>query len=80
MLLPFLINTSLNPHYSSSSTLVSLSIMQFTTTYMLLFVVFSTIAMALPIVVETRDVYAPPVLYPNANTIWKVGSKHNVTW
>ena len=60
---------------------LNISIMQFTTTYMLLFALFSTIAMALPLVLlETRDVYAPPVLYPGANTIWKVGSKHNVTW
>ncbi|KAI0066451.1 hypothetical protein BV25DRAFT_1820403 [Artomyces pyxidatus] len=28
---------------------------------------------------ELRDVYAPPVLYPHAGTIWKVGNYHNVT-
>ncbi|KAJ7159233.1 hypothetical protein C8R43DRAFT_1064138 [Mycena crocata] len=29
---------------------------------------------------QTRDVYAPPVTYPRAGTVWIVGQKHNVTW
>ena len=29
---------------------------------------------------EKRDVYAPPVLYPHAGTVWYSGQKHNVTW
>lgn len=27
-----------------------------------------------------RDVFVPPVLYPRAGTVWKVGEVHNVTW
>lgn len=27
-----------------------------------------------------RDVYVPPILYPHAGTVWKVGNHHNVTW
>lgn len=27
-----------------------------------------------------RDVFVPPILYPKAGTVWKVGDKHNVTW
>ncbi|OSC97236.1 hypothetical protein PYCCODRAFT_1419907 [Trametes coccinea BRFM310] len=33
---------------------------------------------ALPLAV--RDVFVPPVTYPHAGTVWKVGSHHNVTW
>ncbi|KAF8184397.1 hypothetical protein BJ912DRAFT_526166 [Pholiota molesta] len=29
---------------------------------------------------ETRDVFTPPVTYPHAGTVWKVGNHHNVTW
>jgi len=55
--------------------------MQFTTTTFF-FALFSTMSLvnALPVQLTTRDVYAPPVLYPNASTIWTVGSKYNVTW
>jgi hypothetical protein len=34
----------------------------------------------LPIELVQRDVYVPPVLYPDANAVWKVGTKHNVAW
>ncbi|ESK95823.1 hypothetical protein Moror_12435 [Moniliophthora roreri MCA 2997] len=27
-----------------------------------------------------RDVFVPPVLYPHAETVWRVGDLHNVTW
>ncbi|KAI0668686.1 hypothetical protein C8Q78DRAFT_239738 [Trametes maxima] len=27
-----------------------------------------------------RHVYAPPVLYPHAGTVWYKGQRHNVTW
>ncbi|GJE98815.1 hypothetical protein PsYK624_150520 [Phanerochaete sordida] len=30
--------------------------------------------------VESRDVYAPKVLYPHAGTVWYSGQRHNVTW
>ncbi|EIW54310.1 uncharacterized protein TRAVEDRAFT_52018 [Trametes versicolor FP-101664 SS1] len=53
------------------------------TSSLLLFVlaffgVFLQLATAAPL--ETRDVYAPPVLYPHAGTVWYKGQTHNVTW
>lgn len=39
----------------------------------------SASALARP-TIEARDVYAPPVTYPHAGTVWKVGEHHNVTW
>ncbi|KAI0356410.1 hypothetical protein OH77DRAFT_1400550 [Trametes cingulata] len=36
------------------------------------------VASALPLVL--RDVFVPPVTYPHAGTVWKVGQHHNVTW
>ncbi|KAJ8489161.1 hypothetical protein ONZ45_g13691 [Pleurotus djamor] len=39
---------------------------------------FTSVANTAP--VEIRDVYVPPILYPNAETVWKVGQRHNVTW
>lgn len=35
---------------------------------------------ALPVIPGTREVWAPPILYPNHNITWRVGEKHNVTW
>ncbi|KAL1744499.1 hypothetical protein HDZ31DRAFT_38486 [Schizophyllum fasciatum] len=26
------------------------------------------------------EVYVPPITYPHAKTVWKVGDHHNVTW
>ncbi|KAF9465755.1 hypothetical protein BDZ94DRAFT_300949 [Collybia nuda] len=49
----------------------------FTSFFFALFALFS-IAASAPL--AARDVYVPPVLYPNANTVWKAGSRHNVTW
>ncbi|OJT10050.1 hypothetical protein TRAPUB_13469, partial [Trametes pubescens] len=53
------------------------------TSSLLLFVlaffgVFLQLATAAPL--ETRDVYAPPVLYPHAGTVWYTGQTHNVSW
>ncbi|KAI0641153.1 hypothetical protein C8Q79DRAFT_992077 [Trametes meyenii] len=46
-----------------------------------LFGVFFQLAAALPVIeLEKRDVYAPPVLYPHAGTVWYKGQRHNVTW
>ncbi|KAF8217191.1 hypothetical protein K438DRAFT_1798418 [Mycena galopus ATCC 62051] len=49
------------------------------------FSLFTTFAAAALAVVHAtplapRDVYTPPVLYPNAETVWFVGQRHNVTW
>ena len=59
--------------------------MQFTSTsffFTLFFALFSMISLvnALPAGLGKRDVYVPPVLYPNSTTVWKVGEKYNVTW
>jgi len=35
-------------------------------------------ASAIPI--EVRDVFVPPILTPDAATVWTVGSLQNVTW
>ncbi|KAJ7085006.1 hypothetical protein C8R43DRAFT_1051636 [Mycena crocata] len=37
-------------------------------------------AQAMPLTLETRDVFVPPVTYPHAGTVWSVGQRHNVTW
>jgi len=52
----------------------------FFTKLLTLFVVLLGAAVnALP-VIESRDVYVPPILYPHAGTVWKVKNHHNVTW
>jgi len=30
--------------------------------------------------VNTLDVFVPPILAPNATTVWAIGSSQNVTW
>ncbi|KAJ7596074.1 hypothetical protein C8J56DRAFT_884203 [Mycena floridula] len=39
---------------------------------------YLTTANAFPL--EQRDVFVPPVTYPHANAVWKVGEHHHVTW
>ncbi|KAI0074133.1 hypothetical protein K474DRAFT_1665793 [Panus rudis PR-1116 ss-1] len=41
---------------------------------------FATLVSALPVQLQTRDVFVPPVTYPHAGTVWKIGQRHNVTW
>lgn len=41
-------------------------------------VFFAALVSASPM--QVRDVFIPPILYPHAGTIWKVGQHHNVTW
>lgn len=45
-----------------------------------LFLVSASSAVALPIHAEVRDVFVPPILYPRAGTVWKVGEKHRISW
>ncbi|KDR80957.1 hypothetical protein GALMADRAFT_241511 [Galerina marginata CBS 339.88] len=55
----------------------------FTTFASLLVSAFSVISaspVADPTVLEKRDVFVPPVLYPHAGTVWTIGQRHNVTW
>ena len=30
--------------------------------------------------VDKRAVFVPPILYPKAGTVWRVGQTHSVTW
>ena len=55
--------------------------MKFTpaTLFVLFVTLLSTLVSALPIL-ESRDVFVPPVITPATGTIWTVGSKQNVTW
>ncbi|KAI5116579.1 hypothetical protein M0805_009222 [Coniferiporia weirii] len=39
-----------------------------------------SLASALPVDLQRRDVWDPKVLYPHENTVWKVGYKHSVVW
>lgn len=50
----------------------------FTTVFIALFSLLSLVASA-PLL-RQRDVFVPPVLYPHAGTVWKIGARHNVTW
>jgi hypothetical protein len=56
--------------------------MHFMTTLVNIFVIFTVALMsfvgAAPLAV--RDVYVPPITYPRAGTVWKIGSNHTVTW
>jgi len=45
-----------------------------------LFLVSVSSAVALPVHIEVRDVFVPPILYPRAGTVWKVGEKHRISW
>ena len=47
----------------------------------LTFLLSSAIAVPLPVVdIPARDVFVPPVLTPNADCIWKIGTTQTVTW
>ena len=59
--------------------------MQFTTTtsfFALLLALFSMISLAnaVPIGLEKKDVFVPLITYPTTGTVWKVGSEHHVRW
>ena len=45
-----------------------------------LFVLMSFLALAMPMPLLKRDVFVPPVLTPNSETVWVVGQRYNVTW
>lgn len=45
-----------------------------------IFPLFSLVS-ALPVVSPVkRDVWAPPVVYPNSSTVWVAGDNYTVTW
>ncbi|KAF8806842.1 hypothetical protein BYT27DRAFT_7101026 [Phlegmacium glaucopus] len=56
--------------------------MKFTTITTFVFpLLISFIAVfAIPVDLESRDVYVPPILYPKQGTVWLVGEHHHVTW
>lgn len=72
---------SRTPHILTFRALIAFMMM--TTSFMntLLFFVAALVAVvsAAPALMR-RDVFVPPILYPHAGTVWKVGHKHNVTW
>jgi len=47
-------------------------------TSLFIFAIFG--AIATPVTLENRDVFVPPVLSPNAKTVWKSGEHHTVVW
>ena len=46
--------------------------------FVLFFLGLCAVVSAVPML--KRDVFVPPILYPKAGTVWKVGQRHNVTW
>lgn len=54
--------------------------MKFTTLAVLALGAVAQLTGAAPVAEEKRDVYAPPVTYPHAGTVWYSGQRHNVTW
>jgi len=51
----------------------------FTNLYLAFFALLASVSVfAAP--VSNRDVFVPPVTYPHAGTVWKIGARHNVTW
>ncbi|KAI0771433.1 hypothetical protein BC629DRAFT_1531853 [Irpex lacteus] len=47
--------------------------------FLFVFALLTALVSASPIDLK-RDVFVPPITYPKAGTVWKVGEKHNVTW
>ncbi|KAG0704221.1 hypothetical protein DFH29DRAFT_912355 [Suillus ampliporus] len=47
------------------------------TTFLITLLALFTLTLSAPM---RRDVFVPPVLYPNSDTVWTVGQHHNVTW
>jgi len=50
------------------------------TTFVYLLLTSFLTVLAIPIDLESRDVYVPPVLYPRQGTVWLVGEHHTVVW
>ncbi|KAF5382288.1 hypothetical protein D9757_008490 [Collybiopsis confluens] len=44
------------------------------------FTILFTVSNAIPVSLEQRDVYVPPITCPTAYTVWNKGEVHNVTW
>ncbi|KIM56796.1 hypothetical protein SCLCIDRAFT_131775 [Scleroderma citrinum Foug A] len=40
----------------------------------------SFLAVVMPMPLHKRDVFVPPVVTPDANTVWVVGQYYDVTW
>ncbi|KAG7443491.1 uncharacterized protein BT62DRAFT_903123 [Guyanagaster necrorhizus] len=50
------------------------------TSLLLAVVSFFTVALAIPVNLDKRDVFVPPILYPHSGTVWTINERHNVTW
>ncbi|PBK66697.1 hypothetical protein ARMSODRAFT_959839 [Armillaria solidipes] len=44
------------------------------------FVSVFTLVFAIPVNLDKRDVFVPPILYPHSGTVWTINQRHNVTW
>ncbi|KAF5382314.1 hypothetical protein D9757_008489 [Collybiopsis confluens] len=79
-----LLNCHLRPSSSLCYTLSFTSTMMMSATKnlfaFLFFTILFTISNAVPVSLQQRDVYTPPITYPAAGTVWNKGEVHNVTW
>ncbi|KAK0442643.1 hypothetical protein EV421DRAFT_570529 [Armillaria borealis] len=50
------------------------------TSLMFAFVSVFTLVFAIPVNLDKRDVFVPPILYPHSGTVWTINQRHNVTW
>ena len=66
-------------HLASSSPSLDHSIMLFST-FSRATAFFTLLAVVTASPLEKRDVWTPPVLNPNSNTVWVVGETATVTW
>ncbi|PBK91946.1 hypothetical protein ARMGADRAFT_967767 [Armillaria gallica] len=50
------------------------------TSLLFAFVSVFTLVFAIPVNLDKRDVFVPPILYPHSGTVWTINQRHNVTW
>ncbi|KAK0481189.1 hypothetical protein EDD18DRAFT_1312217 [Armillaria luteobubalina] len=50
------------------------------TSLLFAFVSVFTLVLAIPVNLDKRDVFVPPILYPHSGTVWTINQHHNVTW
>ncbi|KAK0482756.1 hypothetical protein IW261DRAFT_1362940 [Armillaria novae-zelandiae] len=50
------------------------------TSLLFAFVSMFTLVFAIPVNLDKRDVFVPPILYPHSGTVWTINQLHNVTW
>ncbi|KAL6302822.1 hypothetical protein BKA93DRAFT_827119 [Sparassis latifolia] len=45
-----------------------------------MFFLLSLCALVYALPIRIRDVFVPPIITPNASTVWEIGQQYNVTW